>query len=683
MVQSRIKTALRTNPASKTPRVKPPPPAPEEPPGDSAPSRRPGRHSPAGGAAAAVQVLSFFALFYGCLWKWVDVSLIYHGGGVIRDFPVFFWGADFFREFLSYPGGVAEYFSALLAQSLFHSWLGALVLALQAWVSVACASAFLRALDADWLRPVIFVPPLLLLALYSGYAHFSAPVTALSAALVFLWLYLRLRSLNSWVRLGALLCLSALLYGIAGGALLVFSLLVAAVELHSGGRWPMFLASLLAGIVAPLAVGLSFFHLSLAEVWHGLLPISWDATLPAPRGVWLLIAWYAVLPAAAFGVLLGRGDCRQWFQRAARGRAAQSARPSSPGKGATRPAPSAARAARAAEPLARLRAFLQPANRATWLAQTVFLLLATLGILAGAHDRKFESLLAVDYYAWHKMWPQVLEAATVNPKDIYVRSAVAQALFHTGRLGRELPVLDKPGDLLLFDEQQPGEWKKSDLYFDLGYVNMALHHLSEAVSLCGERPMLLQRLALVNLALGNGSTARIYLNALTRVPFYSRWAKDYLQRLESDPALAGDQEVSRLRTQKMNRDTILRLPVDRVLLMLLNADRQNRMAFEYLMTYFLLTRNLAGFLDNLSRADDFAGFDIPPLWDDALALATKPLGRHPNLRTHPASAEARRRLEHVAQVIAGCSGNREMARGKLQNEHDYGTSYFLYYLFHS
>ena len=36
---------------------------------------------------------------------------------------------------------------------------------------------------------------------------------------------------------------------------------------------------------------------------------------------------------------------------------------------------------------------------------------------------------------------------------------------------------------------------------------------------------------------------------------------------------------------------------------------------------------------------------------------------------------------HVAQVIAGCGGNREMARGKLQ--HDYGNSYLLYYLFHS
>jgi tetratricopeptide (TPR) repeat protein len=506
-------------------------------------------------------------------------------------------------------------------------------------------------------------------------------VTAFSAALVFLWLYLRLRFLSSGVRLGALLFLSAMLYVIAGGALAVFSLLVAAVELHSRSRWPMVLLPLLVGGVVPLAAGWSIFDLSLAEAWRGMLPIAEDDSLVARRGASLLAALYAVLPATGFGVLLWRGACRQWFLRITRGRAPQVTSRSPGGEGAIRPASGAVLATRAGEYVSRLLTVLQPTTRGTWIVQTACLLIATISILAGTHDRKLKGRLAVDYYACHKMWARVLEAARDNPEDVYVQSAVGQALFHTGRLNRELPVVRKPGDLLLFDEKELGHWRKSDLYFDLGYVNMALHHLTEAMEFWGERPLLLQRLALVNLALGNGSTARIYLQALTRVPFHSRWAKEYLRRFQSEPALTSDPEVGRLRTLMAKKDVVLRLPVDYVLLLLLDGNRHNRMAFEYLMTYFLLTKNLTGFIDNLSRADDFAGFDITPLWDEALALATKHLGLHPNLKSRQSSAEAQRRLEHVLQVIAGCGGNRETARGKLQDE--YGNSYFFYYFFHS
>src|SRR5207245_1223765 len=104
-----------------------------------------------------------------------------------------------------------------------------------------------------------------------------------------------------------------------------------------------------------------------------------------------------------------------------------------------------------------------------------------------------------------------------------------------GNLTRELPVLAQPVDLLLFDEKQQSHWRKSDLYFDLGYLNMALHHLTESVEFYGERPVLLRRLALVNLALGNLSTARVYLGTLARAPFQRRWAQEYLEQLGTDP----------------------------------------------------------------------------------------------------------------------------------------------------
>ena len=48
----------------------------------------------------------FFVLFYLYVWFCVDLRLMYHGAGVITNFPFFYKGWAFFRTFLSYPDGL-------------------------------------------------------------------------------------------------------------------------------------------------------------------------------------------------------------------------------------------------------------------------------------------------------------------------------------------------------------------------------------------------------------------------------------------------------------------------------------------------------------------------------------------------------------------------------------------------
>ena len=79
-----------------------------------------------------IQSFIFFILFYLYLWLEVDPRLIYHGGGMITNFPVFFRGWVFFQQFIAYPGGPVEYLSAFLSQLFYYSWAGALIVTLQA-----------------------------------------------------------------------------------------------------------------------------------------------------------------------------------------------------------------------------------------------------------------------------------------------------------------------------------------------------------------------------------------------------------------------------------------------------------------------------------------------------------------------------------------------------------------------
>ncbi len=541
-------------------------------------------------------------------------------------------------------------------------------------------NVILHSIGTERLRWIRYGLPLLLLGLYCGYGHYSVPVTTLTLALISLALYLRVRATQVWIRLTVLVIFSFLLEAAAPPGLLVFALLASGVELLCGGRWRWVPLPLILAAAATVVEGMFLFGLGPGELWGMMPPFAWNRRLLSSRGTSLVALSYLYLPSLILGLLVWRSlpaPARMFLRGGMtffkRGRASKG------GSGSGSKSESG-----------HVKGIPQPSVSSVpphssggiglWLVETVVLLMVTAGALRWGLDSRMKSLLSVDYSAWHRMWPEALAAAEANPGHLYVLCGVAQASYHTGRLTSSVPVVRKPADLLLFDESQRATWKKSDLWFDLGHVNNALHYLIESVEFYGERPMLLQRLVIVNLALGNIRTARIYLQALTAVPFHARWARERLARMELDPALSGEEEVLRLRSLMPKKDSIVRISMEDTLLVLLDANRQNRMAFEYLMTSFLLGRNLTAFATNLPRMDDFPGFELTPVWQEGIALAGKGLGQHPGLKAPPPDRAAWQRLATLLQILNAAGGDKDAARSKLPTEYD--QSYLAYYFFH-
>jgi len=606
--------------------------------------------------------VAFFLTYFLCLWKWVDVRLIYHGGGQIQDFPTFYWGWEFARSFRTHPGGFVEYCSALLAQSLYSSWFGALVLSLQAAAVYVGVNGCFRAFGAKRLRLISFIPPLLYLSVYSEYRHYSAPLTSFALGIVALWLWLSLCSKRSGWGLGSAVALSACLYAAAPSAFLVFFPAALLYEgLSSKSPLKLFLLVALSSLV-PSLEGAVLFGFAPSEAYAKLLPLACDPVIFKISGIWIVIVLYALpLVFCLAGMLWLLGSA--WKRK----------RADSNATGTIDKTP---------EHVKRLsnkrseRFFVI----ATWIAQTVGVTVVPLVVVFITLNPRSKAFLMVDYLACHDRWAEVLVAAKANPRNIFIACTLAQAKYHTGTLTAELPALTSPADLLLFNDKQQAHWKRSELYFDLGYLNMTLHHLTEAMEFYSERPILLQRLALVNLALTNVSTAKVYLGTLTRAPFQGSWARNYLERLENDPLLNGDAEVSRLRRLMVRRDSVIILTPDEELLMLLGANRQNRMAFEYLMTYYLLTKNLQAFVKNIGRVKDFPGLEISPMWDEALLLASLEAGRALEIPGHVIGSEARSRVNAVNEVIKKNGENVELSRHELTT--DYAHTYSFYWWFH-
>lgn len=169
-----------------------------------------------------------FAASMLCFWVFPHVSLLlWH-----EQYQLFLWSADYLAERLPLPGGFAAWVAEFCVQFNYVYVVGALLLtawfvALQRLVWLHC-----RAFGAGEAGIALsFLPPLALWALMSDVNALPCLAVSLVVSLAFsaMWLRLGVR-LAGIVRIVALLVLTLVVYWLAGPAVFVFAVLVAARE---------------------------------------------------------------------------------------------------------------------------------------------------------------------------------------------------------------------------------------------------------------------------------------------------------------------------------------------------------------------------------------------------------------------------------------------------------------------
>ncbi|MCK4376293.1 MAG: hypothetical protein KAX19_13230, partial [Candidatus Brocadiae bacterium] len=277
------------------------------------------------------------------------------------------------------------------------------------------------------------------------------------------------------------------------------------------------------------------------------------------------------------------------------------------------------------------------------------------------------------------------------PADRYgfnVSWDVNRALYHLGLLPYEM--FSHPQELLsllpanaAFDHPKAHDTvslKFSDVFMDLGYVNGAEHRTYQALELIGERPWILERLALISLAKGETEAGRVLLQSLSRDLVYRKRARASLSRLEADPSLAGDKEVCHLRSIMMHEDCIGWPSYEEMFIQLLQDNRRNRMAFEYLMAYYLLVGRIDKVAANIVRLDDFGYSDIPRHYEEAILIYEAATRSRADLHGRSVSPRTLQRFRAFTEVWARYRGDRRAAWRALARDHR--DSYFFYYQFH-
>lgn len=595
----------------------------------------------------AIGLAAVFVPFYLYVFLAVDPRLVYHA-----QRPAFRTDGAFLAERARRPGGMVDYAAGLLAQSYPRPWAGALVVTATA-LGVCLAGGLLLS-SAGGKRPpwahLLAAAPLA--ALHGSYDYPLSASLGVLIALAAAAGYARLPGRSLAVRLCAVAVGTAVGYHLAGAAALLGGLLCGLFEIVTARRRLGGLCLVLTAAI-PAAASAWRLDLPLPEAYVLSLPLAYESGWPIASAALLGLFPAALLVRACGGRLL-----------AAAGGADRAPDPET------------------APPGRRLRLVA-----ATLAPAVLFAVSAGLG-----WDRAARPHVRLARLAARRDWTGLLQqarrmdAAEMTPPDVYY---VNRALFHTGRLLDEMfayPQTTGTAGLMLewSGEGAPAEaWRcdaLGDLMLELGHVNEAEHLTCEALEMLGERPDLLRRLAVVYVLKDQPVAARTYLTALGRHLLHARQARRLLDKLRADPGLAGEPRLDRIRGLMPTADPpafeIRRPGAEQLLGRLLAGNRRNRMAFEYLTAYYLLTNRLAPLAAHLPRLDDLGYRRLPRHVAEAVVLHAYNVGGPTAPPARPVRPEVRRRFDEF--VRARRRFRDDPRRGRDVWKHDHADSYFTY-----
>ncbi len=616
-----------------------------------------------------VTCVLFFGAFYFFLWLYVEPQL-YHHFETSRRGLFFETGWPFLLDYLSYPSGISQYLAAFLTQLCYFSWLGALCITLIAW-GIYRLTVSLTAIKADSLWQVIcYIPSLLILMVCSRYENPLSTGAAVLIVAFFSVFYEKFSPRHVLGRGALFLIICGILYYIAGSAVLIFVALAALYEFFHQPKPAFGVLYLLLGAAVYWLLDTHVFKPETSELFLFSNPFSQiERNLEWEK--WTRVFEGALFIGIAFFVLLVN-LCR-WL--------------------ASTISVSQARAQRRRRDKSAVKKGMPGhfyRGRLNWVLQVVLLGLVAVPCVYFFHKFELRKKLQMDYLHCRRKWPEVLAAAGTIPMDQYhpfYIHTINRALYHTGRMGDEMFTFVQAYDNkdLVFGVGGLDNvilMERAELCLELGLVNVAERIAQEFLRCTNDRPnpYVLKQLALIYTVKEEIETARVHLRALSRNLIYGSEAKDLLHQLEIDPMLEHDEHIQHLRSIMMTTDNAYtHYNENDCLTGLLQRNKYNKMAFEYLMAHYLLTRQLDKFVENLSRLDDFGYDSIPRHYQEAILFYNGITQKKIDLGDRKISAELSRQYEEFNDLGENCGGNMELL-WKVSAPR-FGRTYFFYYVF--
>ena len=521
-----------------------------------------------------------------------------------EQYQMFLFDIGYFLERIVLPGGLADYISEFLVQFYYMPVLGGTIIALLLMSIQAISWGLMKQYGMKAVFPgylLSFVPSIVLWCAMGDQNLLLSFVVALSGALLMGWIHNRFH--NRLVKVVFELVSTALVYWFLGPVVFLYAALMIGDTLMKGKQNGHILSSLgysaclLILTVAWILLTTQSLQYPLYRIFSGLNYYRYPGTVsPLPLGVMI---WTVVV--VFFGMV---PDGHAWIKK------------------------------------------LQQSKVVMVLAYVLVIVASWFGIKASFDEMTYD-LIDYDFLVRTEQWDKIIEKAEKKPATTPLSvSCVNLALSQKGQLADRLFEFYQNGGEGLFPtftRDMISPVSTAEIFFRLGMVNDAERYMfeaQEAIPNYRKSARLTRRIIECEIINGNYQVAAKLLRRLQKTLFYSNWANQTMALLGNEKAINRHPIYGKLRKYREKKQDFLfsDREMDQMLGLLFLNDNHNRMAYEYLMCYELLQRDLEKFVQYYPLGR-FVGYDHIPRSFQEILIGNW-MKTHSDPRTIPYSVDA-------------------------------------------
>ena len=521
-----------------------------------------------------------------------------------EQYQMFLFDTNYFLERIVLPGGLADYISEFLVQFYYMPVLGGTIIALLLMSIQAISWGLMKQYGMKAVFPgylLSFVPSIVLWCAMGDQNLLLSFVVALSGALLMGWIHNRFH--NRLVKVVFELVSTALVYWFLGPVVFLYAALMIGDTLMKGKQNGHILSSLgysaclLILTVAWILLTTQSLQYPLYRIFSGLNYYRYPGTVsPLPLGVMI---WTVVV--VFFGMV---PDGHAWIKK------------------------------------------LQQSKVVMALAYVLVIVASWFGIKV-SFDAMTYDLIDYDFLVRTEQWDKIIEKAEKKPATTPLGvSCVNLALSQKGQLADRLFEFYQNGGEGLFPtftRDMISPVSTAEIFFRLGMVNDAERYMfeaQEAIPNYRKSARLTRRIIECEIINGNYKVAAKLLRRLQKTLFYSNWANQTMALLGNEKAINRHPIYGKLRKYREKKQDFLfsDQEMDQMLGLLFLNDNHNKMAYEYLVCYELLQRDMEKFMQYYPLGR-FVDYDHIPRTFQEILIGNW-MKTHSDPRTIPYSVDA-------------------------------------------
>ena len=521
-----------------------------------------------------------------------------------EQYQMFLFDTGYFLERIVLPGGLADYISEFLVQFYYMPVLGGAIIALLLMGIQAAVWGLMKQYGARHDFPgylLSFLPSIALWCAMGDQNVLLSFVVALFGALVIGWIHNRFH--NRLVKVVFELVSMALVYWFLGPVVFLYAALMIGDTLKNAKQKGNvfsgigYSAVILILTIAWILLTTQTLQYPLYRIFAGLNYYRYPGAIsPLP---FVVMVWAVVIP------FLGMIPCHRKFLQK-----------------------------------------LQQSKVVIVLSYVLVIVASWFGIKASFDEMTYD-LIDYDFLVRTEQWDKIIEKAekkqATTPLSV---SCVNLALSQKGVLADRLFEFYQNGGEGLFPtftRDMISPVSTAEIFFRLGMVNDAERYMfeaQEAIPNYRKSARLTRRIIECEIINGNYQVAAKLLRRLQKTLFYSNWANQMMALLGNEKAINRHPVYGKLRKYREKKQDFLfsDREMDQMLGLLFLNDNHNKMAYEYLMCYELLQRNMEKFMQYYPLGR-FVGYDHIPRSFQEILIGNW-MKTHSDPRTIPYSVDA-------------------------------------------